>query len=272
MSLITGGLIFASTIDSAMFEWLAQAFYPALFSVFVIASLGIPIPEDLPLMIAGFILHHNPDEYSWPVTLLVAFCGIMSGDLILYTLGKRWGPDVFSHRSVSWLITPDRMAAMTVKFHRYGVWMVFVGRMLVGVRAVMCLTAGVTKFPYWKFFLADASGALLSIPLFMGLGYFFADQFDSLWRYVSDAKWIALGAAALVTVGITWWEWRKLRAARLAASNTATPATPVPAPAAPRAGAAEARPGFVADSQTHTGTHRAQTGVPRPPRAVTASR
>lgn len=184
-----------------MIAALEQAFYPLLFMIFVIASLGVPIPEDIPLIAAGVILRIHPGTASWTGTLLVSLIGIMSGDIILYTLGRRWGRDVFAHRSVAWLITPDRLASMSAKFARHGVWMVFVGRLFMGVRAVMCLTAGVTHFPFWKFLLADVAGAIVSIPLFVGLGYFFAHMLDTLREYIADVQ-IALLVAAVVAAAI----------------------------------------------------------------------
>ncbi len=190
---------------------LEQAFYPALLLIFVIASLGVPIPEDIPLIAAGIILKTQPQIATWTGTLLISAVGIMSGDTILYSLGRRWGPDVFSHRSVRWLISPARLRLMARRFHRWGVWFCFFGRLVMGVRAAMCLTAGVTRFPFWKFFLADLAGACMSIPIFVGLGYGFAHMLPTLEKYVVGVRW-TIGIAAVVVVGaIVIYEWRHLR-------------------------------------------------------------
>ena len=190
---------------------LEQAFYPALLLIFVIASLGVPIPEDIPLIAAGIILKTQPQIATWTGTLLISAVGIMSGDTILYSLGRRWGPDVFSHRSVRWLISPARLRLMARRFHRWGVWFCFFGRLVMGVRAAMCLTAGVTRFPFWKFFLADLAGACMSIPIFVGLGYGFAHMLPTLEKHVVGVRW-TIGIAAVVVVGaVVIYEWRHLR-------------------------------------------------------------
>jgi len=229
-------------------SWLEHAFYPVLFLLFVVASLGVPIPEDVPLIAAGVILRTHAHVATWNSTLLVSLCGILSGDMILYSLGRRWGPNVFAHRSVNWLITPHRLRVMTARFHRWGVWMCFFGRLVVGVRAAMCLTAGVTRFPFWRFLLADLGGALLSIPLFVGLGYFFAGMIPALQRYVASVQWLLIAAAILAVAGIVWLEWRLLRRhdppdAQPAGQSAAPAAAVSPdaiaaAPAAVRSGAA----------------------------------
>jgi membrane protein DedA with SNARE-associated domain len=210
-------------IEENVFELLKQAFYPALLLIFVIASLGVPIPEDLPLMAAGVILRTSPEIASWPLTILVSTIGIMSGDLILYSLGRVWGDDVFSHKSVRWLISPARLRLMKQKFLRHGTWMVFFGRFIVGVRAVMCLSAGVTRFPYWRFFLADFCGAMITIPMFIGLGYAFAYAFPTLKAYLGDLQLIALIVVLLAIGCAIWYRIHRRSKREIAAVEKETP-------------------------------------------------
>jgi membrane protein DedA with SNARE-associated domain len=222
--------------------WLRQAFYPVLFASLVLASLGIPIPEDVPLIAAGVILktHLGSAHVHWAQTIIVALIGVMAGDLILYLLGRRWGPDVVSHRSVRWLISPDRFQRATKRFHRHGTWFCFFGRFVMGLRAAMCLAAGATRFPYWRFCLADLCGAMLSVPFFIGLGYVFADMLPTLKVYLMGAKWTLVVIAAIVI--LIYYLRRRARKARLAAARQAaapagapTHSEPVRVPPLPRA-------------------------------------
>lgn len=232
-------------------NWMSQAFYPALLSILVLASLGIPIPEDIPLIAAGVILATQGESVAtWPLTLLVAFCGIMSGDVILYTMGRRWGSDVVNHRWVRRLLTPERFQVMKHHFHRHGTWMCFIGRFFMGIRGAMCITAGATHFPFVRFFLADFAGALLSVPFFVWLGYWFAQNIPLLLTYVKDVQGIVLVVlVAAIVIGVVVYKVRKARrgaglaekllhlgpegaaveksaAKEVAAAPTATPAPP----------------------------------------------
>ncbi|MBI5864221.1 MAG: DedA family protein [Planctomycetes bacterium] len=240
MRMLLAATFLLAITDGNIYAWLEAAFYPALLLIFIIASLGIPIPEDIPLIAAGVILKTSPHVATWPGAIAVSLLGIMSGDMILYNLGRRWGPNVFSHRSVAWLITPKRMTIMTERFHEYGTWACFFGRFMVGVRAMMCLTAGVTRFPFWKFFIADFCGALLSVPFFIGLGYFFANMLDSLKEWIADVQTTLGAIIGLVVVGIVWFEFRRLKKIRQAdlaepagaAAESAPAATPPSTPVA----------------------------------------
>jgi hypothetical protein len=48
-------------------------------------------------------------------------------------------------------------------------------RHVLGLRAAAFLTAGIARVPFWKFILADASGAIVGVPFSFGLAYFFTD-------------------------------------------------------------------------------------------------
>lgn len=227
--------------DPVISAWMQHAFYPTLFLLLVLASVGVPIPEDVPLIAAGVLLSTHPEISSWPWTLLVALVAIMSGDWLLYMLGKSWGADVVRHRSVRWLISPQRLTKTRKQFRRYGAWMCFFGRFFMGVRAAMCLTAGVTRFPFWRFFLADLAGALLSIPFFVWLGYRLAGMVPTLRGYVTGVQWGLLGGGAAVIAGIVLYRRQKRRGRSAPISQQTT--LPMDAPAGsvskPAASAAE---------------------------------
>ncbi|NLF29883.1 MAG: DedA family protein [Planctomycetes bacterium] len=220
--------------DQALVEWLQAAFYPTLLGILVIASLGIPIPEDIPLIAAGVILSQHPEVASWTGTLLVALVGIMTGDLVLYTVGRLAGPGVVQHRLVRWVITPRRFNRTVALFQRWGMWACFFGRFFMGIRAAMCMTAGATRFPYWRFFLADCAGAMLSIPLFVFLGYWFAEALPTLRKSLFEIQGLLVALVIVGAVaGVLVWRWRRQRrraaitarrAARAASVGAATEA------------------------------------------------
>lgn len=213
--LLAIGLLLALPDTSTIEAGMQHAFYPVLLGILVVASLGLPIPEDIPLIAAGVLLYKYPGIASWMGTFGVALLGIMTGDLVLYTMGRRWGLDVVNHRFVRWLITPRRLEQARRHFHRHGMWFCFFGRFFMGIRAVMCLTAGAMRFPYPRFFMADCAGALLSIPFFVYLGYWFAEKIPLLRRYLSDAQGLLLiGAAVALAVIVLGYRYRRARRRR----------------------------------------------------------
>ncbi|MFH1747457.1 MAG: DedA family protein [Planctomycetota bacterium] len=217
--LLLASLAFLVADSSPIQDLMEHAFYPVLLGILVFASLGLPIPEDFPLIAAGVLLKTHPGLASWWGTIAVAMLGIMTGDLVLYRLGRMWGMDVVNHRFVRRLITPVRLQRTIDKFHKYGTWFCFFGRFFMGVRAVMCMTAGATRFPYWRFFLADFSGALLSVPFFVFLGYWFAGMLPTLRAYVSGVQWLMVLGGAAVVGAVVYYEYRRITRRRAARSQ-----------------------------------------------------
>lgn len=236
-----GSLLLAAVFLADGAEWVSGlldqaveygAIYPAILGILVIASLGVPIPEDVPLILAGVILATVPGAASWTGVIAVSLVGIMSGDCVLYHLGRKWGRDVFNHRWVNRLVTPARFEWLAGKFHRYGTWACFFGRFFMGIRAAMCLTAGATRFPYWKFFLADFSGALLSVPFFVYLGYVCADFLPQLFSTMKETQvFLLLGLLGLGLIALVWWKVKHVR--KMMAPQTAESSPSEAPPAAP---------------------------------------
>lgn len=259
-SLLVLAMALATAGELASVEgWMQQAFYPALLLTLVVASLGVPIPEDVPLIAAGVLLRTHPGIASWHATIFIALLGIMFGDLVLYSLGRRWGPGVVNHRSVRWMIPTERFRRFAERFHRSGAWFCFGGRFFMGVRAAMCLTAGATRFPYWRFLLADLAGATLSAPFFVLLGYFFAGMVPTLRTYLNGAQAILVGVLVItVIVATIVYKRRRHRRAR----RRSLPKTP--APPAPKAGPSEPTPVSVACTtrgQTQSAKKNVSAGV-----------
>src|SRR4051794_22802271 len=66
--------------------------YVVLFGLLFACGLGLPLPEDIPLIVAG-ALAATGKMNLW-VAGAVAWCGIMGGDIVLYNLGKHYGMNI----------------------------------------------------------------------------------------------------------------------------------------------------------------------------------
>lgn len=170
-----------------------------IFVVLVLCGLGLPIPEDIPLVALGYLWHLSATD---PVSALLAgFAGVLLGDSALYYIGRRFGPELFRHKILLKMFAPRRINRTKARFRKYGLWVVFVGRFLAGLRAIVFFTAGATRIQFRKFLWVDFLAALVSIPLWIGLGYYFGDEIQGLVRKISKSKDVALavvlGAIAL---------------------------------------------------------------------------
>ena len=67
---------------------------------------------------------------------------------------------------------------------RHGHLAIFYARFLAGARALVYVTAGSIGFDFSRFFIYDALGALISVPIVVTLGYLFGPQIEHAVAYV----------------------------------------------------------------------------------------
>src|SRR2546423_1639566 len=56
--------------------------YLVLFGLLFACGLGLPLPEDIPLLVAGALIGRG--HMHWVTAGILAWCGIIGGDCVLY--------------------------------------------------------------------------------------------------------------------------------------------------------------------------------------------
>jgi membrane protein DedA with SNARE-associated domain len=204
--------------------------YALIFGVLVACGLGVPLPEDISLILGGFLAHEG--AVSLPVMIGVGFVGILLGDTFIYIAGRRVGrsmgaPSGFLAR----VVTPQKRAKVEQLFGAHGEKIVMIARFLPGVRAVTYFTAGSAGMGYGRFILWDGVAALVSAPLFVYLGFHFGEELELVNRQLKRGEvavvslLVAIGGLVLVR------RWRRRREAAAAAKHrqagSGTPVGPV---------------------------------------------
>lgn len=197
--------------------WFVSGGYFALFGLLFACGLGLPLPEDIPLLLGGYAVAGGIPGLEmniWLVAVL-AWSGIIGGDCVLYWMARRYGMNITRVPIVGTHVTKERILWAQKKFEEYGVWVVAVCRLFAGVRGAMVIAAGVVKFNFLKFVIADGLAALFSGGLFVWLGYMARFWFGSLTEMRSSIKhyehYVIIGiivAAALLVLYI-WWRRKK---------------------------------------------------------------
>ena len=168
--------------------------YAGLFLVLVLCGLGLPVPEELPLLTGGFLVYRGITQY--PTTLAISFVGVMAGDNSLFFLGRRFGTGILRYLGFVRPGTRQRIERLKMFMDRHGNMAIFYARFLAGVRALVYLTAGSTGVAPQRFVVYDALGAVISVPLAVSVGYYFGDQIDLAIRYLGGFDRVVLVAAA----------------------------------------------------------------------------
>ena len=180
--------------------------YLVLFGLLFSCGLGMPLPEDIPLLVAGMLV--GTGKMHLVVAGTVAWCGIIGGDCVLYYLGRRYGLNITRVPFVGKHVTKERILQAERLFEKYGVWVVAIGRLFAGIRGAMVVAAGAIRFNFIKFVIADGLAALISGGLFVWLGMKFGQNLkfiqNKIHEYGTFVFW-TLAAAGIVTVAYVWW-------------------------------------------------------------------
>src|ERR1700733_11378159 len=77
--------------------------YATIFGVLFGCGLGIPIPEDLTLVTAGYLAYLENIDLGWAI--VVCLVGVLSGDFLLFTLGRLFGKRIFALPGIRFILT-----------------------------------------------------------------------------------------------------------------------------------------------------------------------
>jgi membrane protein DedA with SNARE-associated domain len=171
------------------------------------------VPEDVTLVTGGVIAGLG---YANEHTMFaVGMAGVMVGDGLMFTLGRIYGERIIALPGFRRVLTPQRFDKAREAFEKYGRWVMFVARFLPGLRTPVFFTAGMTRrVSFGTWFLMDGFAAIISVPIWVYLGYYGARNWD--WMF-SVLRQFQHGIFALLGVGAAWlaWVWwRKRRDAR----------------------------------------------------------
>lgn len=200
-----------------MFERIVGALqehpYLGTLIMFLLCGLGLPLPEELVLLAAGYLCAQLPANASLPAMMGWCAGAILIGDLLPFVLGRVFGVRLLRLRWSRFVVTKQRLANFDRWFRRRGDYVIFFARFLAGIRMVAFFTAGTMKMPWRRFLLLDGLGIVLIVPALTSLGYhgaeFIKGVVENVRRVEAGILWASLGSG--VALLAWWWLWRRRR-------------------------------------------------------------
>ena len=171
-------------------------------------SCGIPFPSEVIMPSAGVLAatgHMNLAE-----AILAGAAGNLLGSLVAFALAARFGEPL--------LLGPGRWIGIRAHhleladgwFQRWGLWAVFLGRVLPVVRTYISFPAGLARINLVWFSVLTFVGALPWCIALALVGYGIGANYDRVSGPISKA---AIVIAVLLALGLVAWYVRGRRAA-----------------------------------------------------------
>jgi len=203
-------------------EFLNQAFsfiinlvgswgYAGIFILTAIESSFLPLPSELVLPPAGFLV--STGKMSGILVLIFAIFGNLTGALFNYFLALLLGRPLLEklvHRYGKYvLVNEESFKKSEDYFKHHGSITTFLGRFIPGVRHLISLPAGFSKMNLFKFSLYTALGAGIWSAILIYLGYLFGNNQGLIKNNMTTITVWAIIGCVILTAGYILVKRRK---------------------------------------------------------------
>ncbi len=187
--------------------------WPGVILLMSIESTAIPLPSEVIMPLAGWRLVLD-QGLGIPHVLIIGFLGAVGsliGSLSEYYVSRAGGRPLIEKYGKYLLITRKDIERSDRWFETRGELIVFIARMIPGVRGFISISAGVARMNVIRFSIFTFLGAL---PWTTGLawgGYLLGENYESI-RTVSRPFDIPI---ILTVLGfVIWFLWRRIKEVR----------------------------------------------------------
>jgi membrane protein DedA with SNARE-associated domain len=151
-----------------------------LFLSLVLGVVGFPIPDELLLIGAGYLVAHQ--KINVFTTVACAILGSILGITISYFIGRLIGNWILKKFGPTLNITPEKIKITKSWFSRIGKWILIIGYFIPLFRHLVGFIAGGAKLNFKDFALFAYTGAVIWSLTFLSIGYFFNEWFTGLFK------------------------------------------------------------------------------------------
>ncbi len=207
-----------SDLLSDLAQWAIETVYSfgylGLIVVVALANVHLPIPTELTLPLAGFLVGQG--RFSLILVLVASEAGAVVGAIAHYLPGrwfgearlrrlvKRYGRFVFVRESdLDWA---------SEMFERHGGKAIVIGHLIPGLGSLISVPAGIKRWPiYGRFMVYTLLGSALWNGIFIALGWVLGTQWPLVEHYASVIKYVVLAAIAAGILRFVWHRWKARR-------------------------------------------------------------
>jgi len=213
-------------IDKIVIPFLTSLYgavgYAGVLVAMTIESAMIPLPSELILPFAGFLISDPTSvekltnaHWNYWIVVIVATIGNLIGSLIAYAIGA-WGGRPFLERWGRYvLIRPHDIELAEHFFDRYGSATAFFSRLLPVVRTFISFPAGVARMDLRRFIVYSTAGAFIWSAILTELGVAFGDRWQDIRSALQPFDLIIAVVVVVLIALFIWWRVGTPRLSRL---------------------------------------------------------
>ena len=161
-----------------------------------------PIPSEIIMPLGGFFVYKQ--KLNFYILVFWGLFGTILGSLPWYYLGRLVNEKKLSrflNKKGKYLgISSNDLTKSRHWFDRYGVSLVFWGRLVPGIRTLISVPAGIELMPLRKFLIWTTLGSLIWVILLTYAGYVFGENYPIIENYLAQIKYIVKPILVLIII------------------------------------------------------------------------
>ncbi len=175
--------------------------YLAIFAACFVENVFPPFPGDSFIVAAGGLVALGRLDFT--LTLLLIITGGMASVMLLYTMGRRFGRSYFIRKDFRYFSVSD-VERMEERFRKWGAVVLVASRFIVGMRVVLAVVAGISRYPAGRMTLFSTFSYLLFSGLLFLAAHKLVENLSAVEYYFTAYNHVAwpllIGLVALLIV------------------------------------------------------------------------
>ena len=176
--------------------------YLTIFLAMFLENIIPPIPSEIIMPLGGFFVYQQ--KLNFYILVFWGLLGTILGSLPWYYLGRLVNEKKISNfldRRGKYIgITSNDLNKSKSWFDKYGVSLVFWGRLVPGIRTLISVPAGIELMPLKKFLVWTSLGSLIWVILLTYAGYFFGENYQVIETYLDQIKYVVKPIIVLLII------------------------------------------------------------------------
>jgi len=177
------------------------AYFVISFAMFL-ENLIPPIPSEIIMPLGGFFVYKG--DLNFYILIISGLIGTVVGALPWYFLGMLLNEKKISNfidrRGKFVGISLKDLDKSRIWFDKYGVPLVFWGRLIPGIRTLISVPAGIELMPLNKFLIWTSLGSLIWVIFLTSAGYLFGENYEIISSYIDNFKVIVKPIFAVLII------------------------------------------------------------------------
>ncbi len=184
--------------------------WPGVVVLMAIESACVPLPSEIIMPLAGWILIRN-HSLGFQYVLMAGALGALGcviGSVAIYWVGKAGGRPLLEKYGKYVLITHHDIDLADHWFVKYGALSIFISRLLPVVRTFISLPAGIAETNFGKFTLYTFVGSFIWCVGLAAAGYLLGDHWEQINSAMGHATPVIV---AVIVIFIAFYIYRHIR-------------------------------------------------------------